>query len=126
MTEQEKDELFADFMLKSCKQQYLKFDAEHEILRINDEIVESMSCLARYLGQWFDRDGKLTHEISHENLPNMAAAIFGYSMEIMSDNARRNFVICKRNAERNLAMIKELNENDEPDERIQSSAEGEQ
>lgn len=118
MTEQEKDELFADFMRKSCKQQYLIIDAEHEILRINDEIVDSMGSLAKYLGRWFDRDGKLTHEISHENLPNMAAAILGYSMEIMSDNARRNYVISKRDADIIMELRKELHEDDEPDESV--------
>lgn len=126
MTEQEKDKLFADYMLKSCKQQYLKIDAEQEILRINDEIVDSMSRLARYLGRWFDRDGDLTHEISHENLANMASAILGYSMEIMSDNARRNYVISKRDADIIMEYTKELNENDEPDENVQGKAEGEQ
>lgn len=118
MTEQEKDELFTDYMLKSCKQQYLKIDAEQEILRINDEIVDSMSRLARYLGQWFDIDGKLTHEISHENLSNIVTDILGYSMEIMSDNARRNYMISKRNADMIMEHIKELNENDEPDESV--------
>ena len=118
MTEQEKAELFADFMLKSCKQQYLKIDAEHEILRINDELVDSMSRLAQYLGHWFDKDGELIDDISHADLSNMANAILSYTMEIFSDNARRNYVISKRNADMIIEHIKELNENDEPGESI--------
>lgn len=95
-------------------------DTEKELFRLNDELVESMSGLAQYLGHWFDKDGKLIDDISHANLSNMANAIFGYAMEIFSDNARRNYVIWKKETEiiEALKTRKETKNRDEQNEGI--------
>lgn len=93
-------------------------DTEREVQRMTDEVLRSMSGLTRYLGKWFDRNGKLTCEISHENIPSMSSTIMGYAMGIIADNSRLNYVLWKRNDEIAGKLRKEMNVDDEPDESV--------
>lgn len=103
-------------------------DTEKELFRLNDELIQSISGLAKYLGRWFDRDGKLVNEIDHGHFPIISSAIMGYAMEIFADNARRNYLAWKIETEiiDTLKIKEEAEDHDEPNERIQSTNEGEQ
>lgn len=104
-------------------------DTEKELIRLNDELVQNISELVKYLGQWFDRNGKMINEIDHGRFPIISSAIMAYAMEIHADNACRNYLLaCKRGNEiiEMLKIKEEAEDHDEPDERIQSTDEGEQ
>ena len=59
-----------------------------EQMRLNGEVVQGLSDLARYLGQWFDKDGKLIKEIPHSRLDRMVHDVMGFAIQLERNDAR--------------------------------------
>ena len=62
-----------------------------EQMRLNDEVVNGLSELAKFLGAWFDKDGKLIKEIPHSRLDRIVHDVMGFAIQLERDDARRAY-----------------------------------